>query len=167
MSSARSPGRPGAEHERDRPAHRPARAAGGLHVGLHHLSARPHSRHRLASRSGSFDRLSEVRARDSVDLSNSMVGPQILWDPLSDPGPALAHRSSTSPMEVEMNEAEAVRPDVERLVWMVEETAALLGISRALAYELVARGELPHLRLGRRVVIPKHAIEALLARATS
>ena len=39
----------------------------------------------------------------------------------------------------------------------------MLGISRAHAYELVARGELPHLRLGRRVVVPKRAIEVLLA----
>ena len=62
-----------------------------------------------------------------------------------------------------MNEAEAARPDEERLVWTVEEAGRLLGISRAHAYELVARGELPHLRLGRRVVIPKHAIETLLA----
>ena len=51
----------------------------------------------------------------------------------------------------------------ERLVWSVEEAGRLLGISRAHAYELVARGELPHLRLGRRVVVPKHAIEVLLA----
>ena len=66
-----------------------------------------------------------------------------------------------------MNETEAVRPEGERLVWTVEEVGRLLGISRAHAYELVARGELPHLRLGRRVVVPKHAIETLLARATS
>ena len=51
----------------------------------------------------------------------------------------------------------------DRLVWSVEEAGRLLGISRAHAYELVARGELPHVRLGRRVVVPKHAIEALLA----
>ena len=60
------------------------------------------------------------------------------------------------------------RPGFEdRLVWTVEETAALLGISRAHAYELVARGELPHLRLGRRLVVPKHAIEVLLARVAT
>ena len=55
----------------------------------------------------------------------------------------------------------------DRLVWTVEETGRLLGISRAHAYELVARGELPHLRLGRRVVVPKRAIDALLARVVS
>jgi excisionase family DNA binding protein len=51
----------------------------------------------------------------------------------------------------------------DRLVWSVEEAGRRLGISRAHAYELVARGELPHLRLGRRIVVPRHAIETLLA----
>jgi len=50
----------------------------------------------------------------------------------------------------------------ERLVYSVAEAAAVLGISRAHGYDLVARGELPHLRLGRRVVIPKRVIEELL-----
>ena len=55
----------------------------------------------------------------------------------------------------------------ERLVWTVPEAGRMLGISCAHAYELVARGELPHLRLGRRVVVPKQAIEVLLARVAS
>jgi len=38
----------------------------------------------------------------------------------------------------------------------------LLGISRTHAYGLVARGELVHVRLGRRIVVPRHAIDALL-----
>lgn len=49
-----------------------------------------------------------------------------------------------------------------RLVYTVDETAALLGISRTLAYELVARGELAHVRLGRRIVVPRVALERLL-----
>ncbi len=65
-------------------------------------------------------------------------------------------------MEVEMNEIEVAVPGGERLVWSVEETAALLGVSRAHAYELVARGELTHVRLGRRIVIPKRALDELL-----
>ena len=36
----------------------------------------------------------------------------------------------------------------ERLVYSVAEVRDLLGISRAFAYELVARGELPVIRLG-------------------
>ena len=49
------------------------------------------------------------------------------------------------------------------LVYTVSETARLLGISRSHAYDLVAVGALAHIRLGRRIVIPRHTIEALLA----
>ena len=37
-----------------------------------------------------------------------------------------------------------------------------MGISRAFAYELVARGELPVIRLGRRRLVPKVALLAIL-----
>ena len=50
----------------------------------------------------------------------------------------------------------------DRLVLTVDEAAYLLNISRGLAYELVARGELPAIRLGRRIVIPRVAMEDLL-----
>lgn len=50
----------------------------------------------------------------------------------------------------------------KRLVLSVTEAAAALGISRAHAYELVARGELPSLRLGRRIVVPRRGLERLL-----
>lgn len=50
----------------------------------------------------------------------------------------------------------------DRLTLSVGEAGALLGISRALAYELVTRGELPSVRLGRRVVVPKVALLELL-----
>jgi excisionase family DNA binding protein len=53
----------------------------------------------------------------------------------------------------------------DRLVLTVAEAGALLGISRAFAYELVARGELPVLRLGRRVVVPKVALLAMVGSA--
>ena len=52
----------------------------------------------------------------------------------------------------------------ERLVYSVAEAGALLGISRAFAYELVARGELPVIRLGRRRLVPKAALNALRRR---
>jgi excisionase family DNA binding protein len=49
-----------------------------------------------------------------------------------------------------------------RLTLTVEEAGTLLGISRTLAYELVRRGEIPSLRLGRRVVVPVHALELMV-----
>ena len=44
----------------------------------------------------------------------------------------------------------------------VAEAAAALGISRALAYDLVRQGEIPSVRLGRRIVVPRIAVEQLL-----
>jgi excisionase family DNA binding protein len=58
-------------------------------------------------------------------------------------------------------EAPASRSE-DRLVYSVAKVAELLGISRAFAYELVARGELPVIRLGRRRLVPKVALVALL-----
>lgn len=47
-------------------------------------------------------------------------------------------------------------------VWSVDEAAVILGISRAHAYELVARNDLPHVRRGRRIPIPLDAVDELL-----
>jgi excisionase family DNA binding protein len=45
----------------------------------------------------------------------------------------------------------------------VDEVAAYLGISRGTAYDGVRRGEIPSLRIGRRILVPRAAIEAMLA----
>lgn len=50
----------------------------------------------------------------------------------------------------------------QRLVLTVEEAAKLLGISRPSAFEGVRRGEIPHIRIGRRILIPKAALEQML-----
>lgn len=55
----------------------------------------------------------------------------------------------------------------EPLAMSVEEAATLLGISRAFAYELVARSELPALRLGRRIVVPRKAVETMVEQASA
>ena len=60
------------------------------------------------------------------------------------------------------NETRGARADRDRRVWTVTEVAVLLGISRAHAYDLVAQGAIPHLRLGRRIVVPKIAVDELL-----
>ena len=49
-----------------------------------------------------------------------------------------------------------------RLVYSVSDAARLLDISRAFAYELVARCDLPVVRLGRRLLVPKVALLALV-----
>ena len=52
----------------------------------------------------------------------------------------------------------------KRRTMTVEQAAEVLGISRGLAYALVARGELPSLRLGRRLVVPIWALDQMLGR---
>lgn len=52
--------------------------------------------------------------------------------------------------------------DEQRITYSVEEVAELLGISRTTAYECVHRGEIPSRRFGRRVVILRHELNALL-----
>ena len=44
----------------------------------------------------------------------------------------------------------------------VPEAAKLLRISRNLAYELVARGEIPAIRLGRVIRVPRSTLEQWL-----
>jgi excisionase family DNA binding protein len=49
-----------------------------------------------------------------------------------------------------------------KLVLSVAETAKPLGISGNLCYDLVRRREIPALRLGRRLLVPRKALEDLL-----
>ena len=51
----------------------------------------------------------------------------------------------------------------DKLTLSVEETAKLLGIGRNLCYERVKTGEIPSLKIGRRLLVPKAALEKLLA----
>jgi excisionase family DNA binding protein len=44
----------------------------------------------------------------------------------------------------------------------VEEAGRILGYSRNTAYDAVQRGELPVIRLGRKIRVPKVALEQML-----
>jgi excisionase family DNA binding protein len=52
----------------------------------------------------------------------------------------------------------------DRLALSVEETAVVLGIGRSTAWRMVRAGVLPARRLGRRVLVPRAALEEWLAR---
>ena len=45
----------------------------------------------------------------------------------------------------------------------VGECAKILGIGRQLAYDKVKTGEIPVIRIGRRLLVPRRALEKLLA----
>lgn len=59
----------------------------------------------------------------------------------------------------------------EKLAFNVEETYRALGIGRDLAYKMCRTGQIPTIRLSRRILVPRAALEALLrggdAEATS
>jgi excisionase family DNA binding protein len=50
----------------------------------------------------------------------------------------------------------------EGLTMTVEEAAAALGISRGLAYQAAHDGSIPTIRIGRRLLVPRRALERLL-----
>lgn len=50
----------------------------------------------------------------------------------------------------------------ERLTLTIAETARLLGIGRQLAYDRVKAGEIPALKIGRRLLVPRIALEKML-----
>ena len=56
-------------------------------------------------------------------------------------------------------------PTEEKLVYSVEEAGNLLGIGRSGAYEAVRRGDIPTIRIGRRILIPKVALDRMLTDA--
>lgn len=63
-----------------------------------------------------------------------------------------------------MEDKEAEMED-ERLTLTVEEAAKMLGIGRNLCYERVKTGDLPSIKIGRRILIPRRALEKFLEQA--
>ncbi len=49
-----------------------------------------------------------------------------------------------------------------RMTLTVTEVAKLLGIGRSAAYNAARRGEIPSIRIGRRILIPSAALERFL-----
>lgn len=56
---------------------------------------------------------------------------------------------------------------IERLTYSVPAFAAAIGISRANAYDLVSKGFVPAVRLRGRWLIPRKAVDDMLANAKS
>ena len=51
----------------------------------------------------------------------------------------------------------------EKLVYTVNETAELLGMSRNGTYNSIAAGEIPSVKIGKKIVVPKARLLALLS----
>ena len=81
------------------------------------------------------------------------------------------HRSMLGPENSDVEASPATPPTLnarvaidlpDRPTFSVKETAELLGVSSAAVYECAQRGEIPTLRLGRRVLIPRSALAHML-----
>lgn len=66
-----------------------------------------------------------------------------------------------------MNWSQTPGNRVARVTMTVDEAAVRLGISRSSAYAAVRRGELPAIRLNRRIVVPRVAFERWLEAAAA
>jgi excisionase family DNA binding protein len=64
-----------------------------------------------------------------------------------------------------MDDHGSVKP--QGRVMTLYEVAALLRISRGSAYEAARRGEIPTIRIGRRLLVPTDALERMLAGNTA
>jgi excisionase family DNA binding protein len=49
-----------------------------------------------------------------------------------------------------------------KLILTIDEAAGVLRISRQSAYEAARRGEIPTIRLGRRILVPRRSLEKLI-----
>ena len=52
---------------------------------------------------------------------------------------------------------------MEKKTVSTKEVAAILGIGRSLTLKLIATGEIPSIKLGRRVLVPIAALEKTIA----
>jgi excisionase family DNA binding protein len=62
-----------------------------------------------------------------------------------------------------MSNKEASRRAVQRRMTLtVVEAAERLGIGRNQAYQAIQRGEIPHIKIGHRLLIPEAALERMM-----
>ncbi len=55
-----------------------------------------------------------------------------------------------------------INNDSKNLVYSVAEAGKRLGLSRGLMYEAIRTGQIPSIRIGRRILIPCVALDRLL-----
>lgn len=74
---------------------------------------------------------------------------------------------ATAPLDTRSSKdrEEAIVEKAHKVTLSVPEVAQLLGVSRNVAYRAVREGQIPALRIGRRVVIPLASLDSLLSGA--
>ena len=51
---------------------------------------------------------------------------------------------------------------MSKLTYTIPETAKILGIGRSAAYEAARSGQIPTIRIGKRILVPLAALERML-----
>jgi excisionase family DNA binding protein len=64
-----------------------------------------------------------------------------------------------------ISQRDTTRADPDSRLLDVADAAGLLGLARSYVYGMCSRGQLEHLRFGRRVKVPMAALEALMTDA--
>jgi excisionase family DNA binding protein len=73
-----------------------------------------------------------------------------------------AGRRRASTRSGSINGREVIKME-ERVLLRADEVRAMLGIGRSKVFEMMASGELPVVRMGRLVRVPRHALERWIA----
>jgi excisionase family DNA binding protein len=79
----------------------------------------------------------------------------------------MANQKAKIVQAVKYRKAKHPLDDSLRRTLTVPEVASILGISRSSAFEAAKSGQLPTIRLGTRLLIPKAALEKLLEAGTA
>ncbi len=53
--------------------------------------------------------------------------------------------------------------ELEPKTYTIEEAAALLGIGRGHAYQGAKKGDIPSIKIGKRILVPRAALDRMLA----
>jgi excisionase family DNA binding protein len=93
----------------------------------------------------------------------SLIDPAYWSNNVDELADALCDVARTDTQSEPLRVAAITSDSCERLTMTVEEVARALGISRAFAYEAVRRGDIPHIKIGRRTLIPRTALARVLA----
>ena len=102
----------------------------------------------------------------SLTIGNMVLTPRQYWldnpDEVADAQDRIEAENFEIAGRSPTQEAEPFQPPPQRLTLTVEEAAPMLGLSRASAYEAVRRGQIPHIRIGSRILVPRSQLEKML-----
>ena len=79
--------------------------------------------------------------------------------------PSPTHKPLEQPQQLPQSAVSDALRTGKPLGISVDEAARQIGISRSLAYQLARQGRIPTIRLGKRLVVLKPALDSLLAHA--